>query len=119
MSLFIEAEDLAGNIGTSNVISIKLKERPKFSLTGLIKNSIEEVIQGANVSLEGSVNLSVITDETGKYMINELDPGEYTISISKEYYKDSISNITIEESMDAHNIILVLGQKTHLAKKEN
>jgi uncharacterized protein (DUF2141 family) len=65
------------------------------NLTGKVIDGVTGLaVSNAEVSTDPSTTV-VFTDETGNYNFNNLQPGSYTVSISKNYYSSTSSSVTI------------------------
>lgn len=64
----------------------------------VIDSETGEVVVGANVFLEGTAR-GAVTDVDGKFLISNIEPGNYTLVISLvSYAKKRIANVQMEES---------------------
>ena len=115
ITIYAEAEDMSGNIGVSNIINIKIITRPKGTLTGLVKNSTGVGIPDAKVVLSGDMNIEVRTNENGNFVIEDIEPGDYIITISKNYYEESADTITLNDNSNVYNVSLVSSLLEHVS----
>jgi TonB-dependent receptor len=64
------------------------------SVSGTVKDTAGAVLQGAKVMLQPSAT-SVATDTQGSYLISNVNPGTYTVTISYVGFTTSVTNITV------------------------
>ena len=68
----------------------------KGEISGKVTDSTNDSpLIGANVVIEGT-NQGAATDAEGRYVIKQLDPGEYTIMVSYIGYKNFKEDITLD-----------------------
>ena len=77
------------------------------SLVGIVKDSAGIPLDGVVIKLK-STYLGAVTDYTGKYKVDGITPGIYTVQVSAIEYKTvEYTNIKIEENVQKElNIIL-------------
>ncbi|TVQ91128.1 MAG: hypothetical protein EA393_05015, partial [Bacteroidetes bacterium] len=99
-------------IGTSNIITIEfevegLPEIP-YTVSGVVEGSDGVLIQNAEVSLEGIDSFSVLTDENGVFVFEEVFNGIYSLTITaSEYEVYEEDNIVVEgENVNLGVIVL-------------
>jgi hypothetical protein len=87
------------------------------SISGNIKDSNDNPIEGAIVSLIGDTTYQATTDETGSYHLDEVMAGVYDIEVSKDGYEtETDSDVIIIAGQDRLNEDFGLIQK---AKEES
>lgn len=75
------------------------KEREPEITTGSVDGMISDAVTlqpvaGANISINPG-NFSSITGNDGKYVFNDLEPGEYTLQVTKDSYQSNSKSITV------------------------
>jgi hypothetical protein len=63
-------------------------------LTGIVSDSDGEPVQGAEVDVGGTM---AYTTDTGSYTILEVTPGETTVNVTQDWFKDASEAVTIKE----------------------
>ncbi len=83
------------------------------SISGIITDSLQNPIEYARISVNGTVD-AAITDFSGSYLIEGLEPGSYDVSINRsEFHTTVISDvIVVQDSTTELNIELV---SSHIA----
>jgi hypothetical protein len=64
------------------------------SLTGIVTDDSVNPIKGAEVGLVGT-ELSALTDDGGRFTINTIEPGEYTLVANKLGYESVTKRVTV------------------------
>ncbi|MBC8186383.1 TonB-dependent receptor [candidate division KSB1 bacterium] len=85
-------------------ISILLIALPVFSQTtgtvsGVVTNEDGNGLPGANISIKGT-SLGAATDLDGKYVINKVPPGQYTLVVTFMGYRSTEKEIAISADAD-------------------
>lgn len=96
------------------------------SIQGMVKDGIGNAVPGATVSWAGLVSGQVFTNENGGYLIENILPGEYTITASKIGYSAQIKPVSLMEGIVTPlNFIIAsaafegIEGKTYLDKNNN
>ena len=89
----------------------------KGSLFGIVKDSLNEPLEGVTVKIKGSYAGSV-TDVDGKYNIQNISPGAYTVEVNAIGYRTvEYTNIKIEEAK-SKELNIVLSQTSFTVDQE-
>ena len=97
-SAHVSVTVIAGLTSSANILLSKADTTTPPTTGNLTGKVIDGVTGLAVVNAEVSTAPSttvVFTDETGYYNFSNLQPGSYTVSISKNYYSSTSSSITI------------------------
>src|SRR2546423_531564 len=72
------------------------------STTGTIEGTVEDAngaaVAGANVevkNIDTNITKSATTDEAGRFTFLALQPGNYSVTVSKQGFGNSVSNATL------------------------
>jgi len=58
-----------------------LAQATKGSITGTVTDSSDAILQGAKITLDPK-GINAVSDAHGQFLINDLEPGSYTVSVS-------------------------------------
>ena len=72
-----------------------LAQERKGTIAGNVTDSAGGVLKGAQVSLEPEGRADVASDVQGKFFINDLDPGSYTITITYVGFEPFIKTVDV------------------------
>lgn len=99
-------------------VNIALQSNPG-SVTGQVKNTIGDPITGGSVVLhviQGNVVLaSTLTDSSGVYLIENLQPGNYSLSVMAGGYQSSVGSINIQPGLTTTLDFTLASQPGNLA----
>lgn len=95
---------LGALITACSVITVEAQQQTA-NVKGTIQNHFKEVLGNAHILVQ-ELKLSVSADYQGKYLINALKPGKYTLSITAPGYKSEIHKIQVFNEDIALNIAL-------------
>ncbi len=105
-----EKAEITLSEASDNILEIKLKKLPEFTLSGTVTDSEDSELSGVKITAvqQGADNRSVVTnaetDENGGYSL-KLKSGDYQLTASKKgYYDKKLSGSISEEK--AENITL-------------
>jgi len=85
-------------------IFLESSTTPKASLTGTIREvSVLVPVSGAEVTLDGR---STTSDTFGRYSFYELEPGTYSISVSKEGFKTRTETLVLNSGLNIYDVAL-------------
>jgi TonB-dependent receptor len=88
-------------------------QKPKGRITGRVMDVTGGVLRGAQVSLgHGGVNVNVVTDVQGQYLINDLEPGSYTLTVTYVGFSAYTRTVQVEagKSVNANATLQVQSQ---------
>ncbi len=68
----------------------------QHSITGKVKNANNEKLQGASVFVVGSESLATVTDYSGRYLLEDIPPGDVTVKVTYLGYADQTFSLTLE-----------------------
>src|SRR6478609_5313048 len=72
----------------------------EFSITGIVKDGkSNQVLTGASVQVEG-LSKGAMTDEFGKFRLEKLKSGEYTVAISFIGYQSKTEKVVLGANTD-------------------
>jgi hypothetical protein len=77
------------------VASVALAQ-DKGSISGTLLDLNHAGLQAAKVEVVGSRHLSTVTDRTGRFVINGLDPGRYKLRLASPGFKTKDLDVTVE-----------------------
>ena len=94
----INATDLLGNYNNTEVFTLIVEAPANGSIVGQITYAcdgswIPEVI--VNLTKEGSVEATTVTNETGYYNFTDVDPDSYFVNASKTGFWDNSTDVTV------------------------
>ena len=97
--MYVSVSDVVVTVGEVTVIAdpIELMLKPG-TISGTVSGLAAEVV--ATISINDEDITSVETDAEGKYMIENVVPGDYTVSISAEGYDTQMVDVTIDPDED-------------------
>ncbi len=82
-----------------------LKAQQTFTISGTVKNTKEEVMQGATIFIDGSEK-GTATNTKGEFKFNNIRPGTYQVIVRMVGYNSSKSNVIIQDQPASLNIQL-------------
>ncbi|UCC80501.1 MAG: carboxypeptidase regulatory-like domain-containing protein [Candidatus Zixiibacteriota bacterium] len=83
-------------IGLSIIMPYSV-EAQSGSISGIITDSLQNPVEYARISVNGTVD-AAITDFSGSYLIEDLEPGSYDVSINHSEFNDTIiSDVAVEQ----------------------
>ena len=62
--------------------------------------AIDEVIEGAKITLSGSADMKTESDEFGDFWFRRIDPGDYTVTIEAEGYETVSKDVVLKKSLN-------------------
>src|SRR5438105_5359721 len=88
------------------------------SISGIVKDTAQSVLQGARVELQPS-GRSVITNNQGQFTFTDLTPGQYTVSVSYVGFSpySSAVNVQAGQIARADTILLIAKQSEVMTVK--
>src|SRR5438105_5457617 len=88
------------------------------SISGIVKDTAQSVLQGARVELQPS-GRSVITNNQGQFTFTDLAPGQYTVSVSYVGFSpySSAVNVQAGQIARADTILLIAKQSEVMTVK--
>lgn len=87
------------------IFTIKLSAQ-QLSIAGSVKDNLNKPLSGANIVLLGT-NRGTASNEAGKFEINNLLPGTYTLEISMVGFKtERVQNIQLIDKSETIDIVL-------------
>lgn len=72
----------------------------KGSIAGFVKDSSDAVLKGAQIKVQPS-DLSATSDATGRFVVNGLDPGNYTVYFDYVGFSTTSKTVTVVAGQDA------------------
>ena len=66
--------------------------------------AIDEVIEGAKVTLSGDAEITVESDEFGDFWFKRIDEGFYVVTVEAEGYETETREISLEKSLNMGDI---------------
>lgn len=93
--------DWADNHGTAESWTVIVKARPEpAGLTGVVieldaQGRAKGPLAGAKIDLTGPVAGTATTDGQGKFAFTQLDPGTYTVNVSKTGYYAQVRSVSL------------------------
>ena len=66
--------------------------------------AIDEVIEGAKVTLSGDAEMTVESDEFGDFWFKRIDEGSYVVTVEAEGYETETREISLEKSLNMGDI---------------
>lgn len=90
------------------------EEKEAATLTIIVKNDLDELIENASVSISKTSDALTLytgkTDSNGTYTINDIETGEYSVSVDVTDYSDIKSeNLTIVEGKNEKTFVFNKG----------
>ncbi len=89
------------SLGEDKNLIISLEPLPYIS--GVVLNSEDDSpLENVEISLSGSFQSDMLTDETGRFLFPSLQPGQYTLGFAKQGFKsgDIPVNLTVGNPVD-------------------
>lgn len=62
--------------------------------------AIDEVVEGATVTLAGDVDMTTASDEFGDFWFRRIDAGDYTVTIQAKGYETETREVELEKSLN-------------------
>jgi TonB-dependent receptor len=78
-----------------------LAQSQKGSISGIVTDDSAAVLKGAQISIE-SQDINVVSDEQGLFLINGLDPGSYSTTISYVGFAKFQQTVTVSAGQTAN-----------------
>jgi len=93
-------------------------------VSGVVQDVTGGVIVHAAISAlntETGVKFAAVSDDSGRFQVGELPPGDYSLSVGAEGFQQAIAEHVILHVGDriSHNIILSVGQHTQVVVVES
>jgi TonB-dependent receptor len=76
-------------------------QNSRATLAGMVKDTSGAVLQGARVTLEPAAQ-PVVTSAQGTFLLTDLDPGTYKVTLSFVGFDSSTSSVTLAPGQAAH-----------------
>ncbi|NLP57844.1 TonB-dependent receptor [Lutibacter sp. B1] len=76
------------------------------SITGVVTGSFGEPLPGVNIAIKGSV-IGTISDMEGKYILSNVEKGNYTIEFSYIGFKTVLKELKVEGTDLVVNVVLI------------
>jgi hypothetical protein len=94
--------------GANELISVSLEPLSVFQISGMVMNNEDPAteIVGATVALTGYDDITVQTDATGAFLMEDVFEGDYTITITADGYESFTQAITLDGDIDLGTITL-------------
>lgn len=92
-----------------------IAQQPTGRIEGLVTHGADEVIHDASVQIS-SLKLSVLTDESGKFVFENIAPGRYTVRVHMEGFSDEtrIIDVVAGQTLTANFDLEVGGLKAEV-----
>ena len=87
----------------------------KASIVGTVLSEFNDGIQGVSVMLKDAKK-GTATDPQGQFVLNNLDPGEYTLEITAVGYKSITKDVTLKEDEEKKVVFTLLQSETQLSE---
>ena len=95
-------------------VGVSLAQNPTAVLTGQVTDSSGATIAGAQVQVRNNdtnISREVQTDDAGRYLISNLNPGPYDLTVEAQgFEKVSVTKLTLAVAQEAHqDVVLTVG----------
>jgi hypothetical protein len=107
-------EDLLLPLNLSDDSTLNVSADLPGTITGIVYDSNDNLIEDADVELLDGANLvdTTISASDGEYTFTNVDPGSYTVRATKTGYRDDEISVTLSSGEDLGGKDLVLGLGT-------
>jgi Carboxypeptidase regulatory-like domain len=102
---------------------VSLAQNPTAVLTGQVTDSSGATIAGAQVQVRNNdtnISREVQTDDAGRYLISNLNPGPYDLTVEAQgFEKVSVTKLTLAVAQEAHqDVVLTVGVVSQVVNVE-
>jgi hypothetical protein len=97
------------------------KELRADSISGTVKDSSGAVVIGARIEISGGIlpqPLVMVSDDSGKFVVPNLESGKYSILVAKEGFDDAITEVELHGAADLAIKLTIAAQQTRITVSE-
>ena len=81
---------------------VQVTAKPEYRIVGHVTDeTTSKALSGAKITYEGQARTGMITKADGSFESGSVEPGEYTLSVAAEDYKDGTCKVTVAPSADS------------------